>query len=81
MQTQTWRDIDGATEHDVGRIAVRHVGGPTIAIEDTLAAAIAAADALDPDCEDADRIAGRCDTTTDLHYLTDDDIAAVVVEK
>jgi hypothetical protein len=36
MQSKSYREIEFAEESDIGKICLMYLGGPTLAIEDTL---------------------------------------------
>lgn len=74
MHTIPWTEIPGADVMDVGYVALMHVGGPTLAIEPTLAGCIHAAREYDMDVD-----LNVIDTSTDPNGLVCGDLVAVIV--
>lgn len=87
----SYNEIDNAEHSDIGRVALMTLGGPTLAIEDTLAECIATAQKLemtvtvvDDDGNKTDRLitADDVDTRTDRRYLNSNSLVAVdIVEQ
>jgi len=74
MQTVPYTDIEYGVHSDIGKICLM-IGSLTLAIEDTLEDCIHASENCTGDAIARDGI----DDHTDLHYLTTDDLVAVII--
>jgi len=75
MQTIPYTEIEHAEKSDIGKTALYHLGGNTLALEDTLDDCVCVAQDCTGEQIDRDSI----DNHTDLYYLTGDDLVAVEV--